>query len=122
MVMTKAKELTSYVMTITQQSPKQFRFSLVGRMQGYALDVIDVLYRANEVFVGGALVSQHAEKRLGLQHEALSNLKLLGYLSQLSMEQHCILPKQFEHIAKLVSDTQNLLGAWINSDKKRLSP
>ena len=31
-VITAAKNLCSYVMTITQKSPKQFRFSLVGRM------------------------------------------------------------------------------------------
>ena len=34
-VITFAKNLCNYVMTITQKSPKQFRFSLIGRMQGY---------------------------------------------------------------------------------------
>ena len=38
-VITFAKNLCSYVMTITQKSPKQFRFSLIGRMQGYVLDI-----------------------------------------------------------------------------------
>lgn len=35
-VITAAKMLASYVMTITQKSPKQFRFPLVTKMQGYS--------------------------------------------------------------------------------------
>ena len=45
-VITFAKNLCSYVMTIAQKSPKQFRFSLVGRMQGYVLDIVEELYYA----------------------------------------------------------------------------
>ena len=46
-VITKAKELCSYVMTVTQKSPKHFRFTFVTRMQNLSLDVIENLYRAN---------------------------------------------------------------------------
>ena len=45
-VITSAKKLASYVMTITQKSPKQFRFSLVAKMQAYVLDTVENLYRA----------------------------------------------------------------------------
>ncbi len=31
----------SYVMTITQKIPTQFRFSVTGRMQTYVLDIIE---------------------------------------------------------------------------------
>ena len=48
-VITYAKNLCSYVMTITQKSPKQFRFSLIGRMQGYVLDIVEELYYANDI-------------------------------------------------------------------------
>ena len=41
MVITKAKELCSYVMTVTQKSPKHFRFTFVTRMQNLSLDVIE---------------------------------------------------------------------------------
>ena len=122
MVITKAKALVSYILTVTQKSPKQFRFSLVAKMQNYAMDIVETLYKANEVFIAGANRNLQKEKRLDLQHQALTNVKVLGYLAQLSMEQACSLPKQFPHIAKLLSDTQNLIGAWINSDKKRFSP
>ncbi|MDR2436734.1 MAG: hypothetical protein LBD17_01500 [Endomicrobium sp.] len=39
-VITKAKELCSYIMTITQKSPKQFRFSFVSRLQNLSVDII----------------------------------------------------------------------------------
>lgn len=47
-VITHAKNLCSYIFTITQKSPKQFRFSLIGRMQDYtwfALWYLDELDR-----------------------------------------------------------------------------
>ena len=50
----------------------------------------------------------------------MTDLKVLGYFSMLAMEQECILPKQYEQIARQVTDCQNLLGAWMNSDRKRL--
>lgn len=51
----------------------------------------------------------------------MTDLKLLGYISLLSMEQGCILPKQFEQISRHITDCQNLLEAWMNSDRRRLS-
>ena len=43
-VITKARELCSYVMTVTQKSPKHFRFTFVTRMQNLSLDVIENHY------------------------------------------------------------------------------
>lgn len=62
------------------------------------------------------------KERLGFQRAAMTDLKLLGYMAMLSMEQECILPKQYEQIARQVTDCQNLLGAWMNSDRRRLQP
>ena len=117
-VIVKAKELCSYIMTVTDKSPKRFRFTLVSRMQNYALDVIEKLYTANEVFVQGPQ-QEPAQKRLGLQQEAQTSLRLLGYIAQLAMEQQCILLKQYEQISRLIYDCRNLLGAWEKSDRKR---
>ena len=121
LVVTKAKELCSYIMTVTQKSPKQFRFTFVSRLQNLSLDVIENIYYANEIYIGKG-GEKNAEKRLFLQHHALTALKLVAYISELAMTEHCILFKQYEQIAKLASDCQRLLGAWINSDKKRFSP
>ena len=118
-VITKAKDLCSYILTVTEKSPKRFRFTLVSKLHSYALNVVENLYRANEVYVKKG-DSEKSALRLNYQHNALSELKLLGYMAQLSMEQGCILPKQYEQITKKIYDTQNLLGAWIKSDRKRM--
>lgn len=119
-VITKSKDLCRYVLTVTEKSPKRFRFTLVSRMQNLTLDVIEQTYRANEIYMAGPDREAAKRQRLDLQHSALISVKLLGYMALLAREQGAILPKQFEQIAKLVHDCQNLLGAWINSDRKRL--
>ena len=117
-VITKAKDLCSYIMTVTDKSPKRFRFTLVSRLQNYALDVIENLIMANETFVSAGDM-RSAAMRMSYQRTAMSRLKLLSYMSELAMKQGCILPKQYELITKQVYDAENMLGAWMNSDKKR---
>ena len=98
LVITKAKDLCSYVMTVTQKSPKQFRFTFVSRMQNLCLSVIENLYRANDVF---ALPGDQKafSRRLNYQHEAATDLRILCYFSELAMTQQCIPPKQYEQIS-----------------------
>ena len=117
-VITKAKDLCSYIMTVTDKSPKRFRFTLVSRLQNYALDVIENLIMANETFVSAGDV-RSATERMAYQRKAMTTLKLLSYMSELAMKQQCILPKQYEQITKQVFDAENMLGAWMNSDKRR---
>ena len=50
-VIVRAKELCGYVLTVTDKSPKKFRFTLVSRLQSYALDALECLYKANLVRV-----------------------------------------------------------------------
>ena len=121
-VVTRAKELCSYIMTVTQKSPKHFRFTFVTRLQNLTLSIIENIYRANDVFFGGKHGVINYEERLGYQRKALTDIRILAYFALLAMEQQCILPKQYEQISKLSTDCQHLLGTWINSDKKRLPP
>lgn len=118
-VITKAKDLCSYVMIVTQKSPKHFRYTFVSRMQNLSLSVIENLFRANDVFVSKQDTASQKE-RLNYQKSAMTDLKLLGYVALLSMEQKCILSKQYEQIAIQITACRNMLGAWINSDRKRL--
>lgn len=85
-MITKAKELCSCIMTVTDKSPRRFRFTLLSRMQNYALDVIENLYIANEIYVQTGRRDQ-AEKRQAYQQQAQTALRLLGYIAQLAMEQ-----------------------------------
>ena len=50
-VITKAKEVCSYILTITDKPPKRFRFTLVSRLQNYSLTIIENLILANEIYV-----------------------------------------------------------------------
>ena len=120
-VITKEKDLCSYVMTVTQKSPKHFRYTFVSKLQNLALSVIENLFRANDVFVSKQDILAQKE-RLEFQRTAMTDLKLLGYMALLSVEQKCILPRQYEQIARQLTDCQNLLGAWMNSDRRRLQP
>lgn len=100
-VITKAKDVCNYIITVTDKSPKKFRFTLIGRMQNYALDIIEGMIMANEVYVtekGLGVNIEALKERQKLQRNVLTNIKLLAYVSQLSMEQKCILPKQYEQI------------------------
>ena len=93
-VVTKVKELTKYVITVTEKSPKKFRFTLVTRLQNYCLDALEHIVRAN-------MLKVENPERLELQTEAGRKLKLLGYFAMICMETGCILPNQFENISKL---------------------
>lgn len=117
-VVTKAKDLCAYIMRITEKSPKRFRFTFTSRLQNLSLEIIENLYRANDLFISRENV-QAKSRRLEFQQKALTAVKLLAYFSLLAAEEGCLLPKQYEQIAKRSTDCQNLLGAWINSDKKR---
>ncbi|MCI9228140.1 MAG: hypothetical protein HFG86_08945 [Dorea sp.] len=48
-VITKAKELCSCVLTISDKSPKKFRFTLSSRLQNYSISIVEQLLYTNEV-------------------------------------------------------------------------
>lgn len=121
-VITKSKDLCNYILTITDKSPKKFRFTLVSRLQNYSLAIIENLLSANEVRVidvRNRVRIDRLEARRDYQQKAFTNIKLLSFIAQVAMEQQCILPKQYEQITKKLYDCQNLLGAWVKSDNKR---
>lgn len=118
-VITKSKDLCNYIITITEKSPKKYRFVFVNRMQNLILDVIKNLYMANDFQLSKQKLSAY-KLRLTHQQTALTKLRVLSYISLIAMEHKCILFKQYEIISKLNSDCQNMIGAWIVSDRKRI--
>lgn len=77
-VITNAKRLTDYVFIITQKSPKHFRHTLTNRMQNYALDIIEDLYAANDVYITRTDL-QACARRLRLQNHAKDSLQRSRY-------------------------------------------
>ena len=96
-VITKAKDLAKYILTVTEKSPVKFRFTLVVRLQNYILDVLEHLYLANNLPLG--------DERKKEQESAKTTLAMLAYFAgQIALQQaECLL----------------YLGKWIASDQKR---
>ncbi len=115
-VITKAKKLAAYVITITEKSPKRFRAVFVNRMQNYCLDCLENLIEANSIKMDSI---KNKERRRECQRVAFLKLKLLGYVSFLALENECILKKQYKQISLQISDCINLLVAWRKSDANR---
>ena len=88
-------------------------------MQNLSLDVIEYLYRANDTFITKGDTAAW-KQRLEFQHKAMTSLKLLSYFSLLALENKCIIQRQYEQISRQSFECMNLLGGWINSDKRRL--
>lgn len=118
-VIMKAKDLCRYIMTVTQKSPKQYRFTFTTKLQNLAMDILEDIYLANDTFVNGVDAKEKAKKRLDLQHNAMTKVRLLCFIAQLALEQKAILPKQYEQISMQSTEVLNLLGGWVNSDKRR---
>ena len=118
-VITKSKELSKLVYSVTLKSPKQFRFTLSSRMQNLSCEIIADLFYANEIFVGGPNAKAQFILRLEHQRNARAKLHLLLYFAEFAADQRAILFKQYEQISELGYACLNLVSAWIRSDKKR---
>ena len=115
-VITVAKKLCAYVITVTEKSPKKFRGVFVNRMQNYCLDTIECLLEANFIRMDSA---SNKVKREHYQKEAIVKLKLLGYIAMVAESSGCILKKQYNQISMQLAETINLVIAWKKSDEER---
>lgn len=115
-VITKAKKLGAYIITITEKSPKKFRSVFVNRMQNYCLDTIEYLLEANFIRMDSP---QKKLKREEYQKEAIIKLKLLGYIAMIAENSGCILKRQYRQISLQLAEVINLTLAWKKSDDER---
>ena len=118
-VIVKAKDLGTYIFTITEKSPKKFRFTLVTRLQNMCLDIVENLYYANSVYVKGKEDHVHISRRNAYQKRAYVKVKMLLYFALIARENQCILPKQYEQISIQAYEVNRLITAWARSDLKR---
>lgn len=112
-VITNAKKLANYVITITEKSPKKFRYSFVLKLHNLCIDLIENLYLSNSIKLGD-------ERRRDYQLKSFTTLKLIDSISLMSYESKCILFKQYELISEKVYDCDRLLKTWVLSDDKRI--
>ncbi|MDR0959324.1 MAG: four helix bundle protein [Propionibacteriaceae bacterium] len=118
-VVTHAQRLSHYVFKVTKKAPAYYRQTYAYRMQNLSLEIIEQLFRANQVFIGRGARPGAAERRRDRQDEAMAGAKLVVFLAQMAHEEGVILEKQFQHIAELAGTCEHLLAAWIKSDARR---
>lgn len=120
-VITKAKDLVSHTLRLTNNSelfPKKVRFTLCQRMQNITLEILHDIIAANEIF---PTTEEEARRRLTLQREVLTNCKMFLTFLDISLEQGYIDIRRCEYWSKLTLDVKNLTAAWRQKDATRFS-
>lgn len=120
-VITKAKDLVSHTLRLTNNSelfPKKVRFTLCQKMQNITLEILHDIIAANEIF---PTTEEEARRRLALQREVLTNCKMFLTFLDISLEQGYIDIRRCEYWSKLTLDVKNLTAAWRQKDATRFS-
>ena len=118
-VITKTKNLVSYIFQITQNAQKKYRASFVNRLQNLGLACLQNLIEANFLLVDKTKVDEF-NQRQKLQKQTLYSLKMLEYFAMIAFENGALTAKQCKQIALLGNEARITLQNWINSDKKRI--
>lgn len=119
-VITRAKECCLYVLSVTDRSPKKFRFTLVSKMQMYVLDVVENLYMANCIRIEYGICPENVQIRRKYQDQAMTKCRLLSYITMIARESGCITAKQHSIISDKTIEIQRMLYSWQQSDEKRV--
>lgn len=113
-VITESKRLTEYIMTISEKSPKKYRYTYVNRIHNLLFNIIELLYKANNEVLGSSNRSMY-------QNDVYVKFQFLDYLCDLGCKEKCILFKQYENITEMINTCMKLLSNWITSDKRRIN-
>lgn len=111
-IITEAKKLVTYILTITEKSDKKYRHTFVRKLHEISIEIVELLIYANYTEITDS-------KRKEYQKQAFVKLKVLDYYANTANEVNCILAKQYEFIAKSIYACENLLRGWVASDEKR---
>ena len=122
----RARDLAGYLFTVTEKSPKRFRFTLTSRIQNACLDILESLYMANDTWIDvrdgpPGVVRERLRERRDHQHRALSVARRLDCLLTLSREHGALLAKQQAFASGLLGEVIALTRGWIKSDGKRFA-
>ena len=117
---TKAKDLLNHTLWASNKVfPKSVRFTLSQRMETAALDILQDLIEANEIYPRSP---EEAANRAGLQQEALTKCKVLLNLLDIALERGYIDIRRCEDWTKKILDVKNLTASWKKKDATRFSP
>ena len=111
-VFTKAKKLCDYTFQITCKAPKAYRWNIIDKILNNTLELIEILYQANDL---------SDKERKVKQRYADTKIKILGYLHGLANNIHVFDNKQTEHLGLLLLETRQGLFKWIKGEEKGLN-
>lgn len=118
-ILQKAKEVAGYVLRITQNEkffPKRYRFSVTNKMQEKAMDIVEKLVEAYEIYPNS---QKEFDERISRMKVARAEIRSLLTLTEVAAETFGIRASAFEHLTRLLVDLKTHLTAWIRSDLKR---
>ena len=109
-----AKKLVDYVLQASEKAPKKYRYSYLSKIENVSLEIVMLLYEANDIRLGNPL-------RKEKQDAVLTKLRILDFLSEEAMKNKCFLSHQYEVISKMIYDCNRSLLSWMKSDQNRMS-
>lgn len=113
-IITETKRLIEYILTVTEKSPKKFRYSFTTKIHNTLFEIIELLYKANNERLGNI-------KREEYQKEVITKYQVLDYLCDIATKEKCLLFKQYENITEMINECMKLINNWILSDKRRIT-
>ncbi|MEJ5224576.1 MAG: diversity-generating retroelement protein Avd [Anaerolineales bacterium] len=106
-VYTSTYDLLLWLLPLTQTFPRAWRFSLTERIQRVALDFQDQLVAAGK--------HKGAQRQNHLRYADV-RLEQLRHWMRYARDMKIISLPQYEHFARMVTQTGNFLGAWIKDE------
>lgn len=97
--------------------PKKTRWILANRIATECINASVNIKKANTY----RLDETYVQMRKSLQYEAKANLEAMLGLLDIAHEAYGLETAKVQHWTKLIVDTLTALGAWMKSDKERLS-
>lgn len=120
-VLQASKELAGYTLRITSNEknfPKRYRFSVVGKIQDKALEIVDWLIMANEIYPNTRM---ELERRTLYQKEARAACRSMLTLMEIAADTFGVNAGTLEHWTGMARDVRNHTTAWIKADQKRFN-
>jgi len=109
-IVTKAYDVTSWLLQQVNTFPRAYRFVLGDRIASTALDILEGLVEA----------SHRRDKRAVLD---TVNLKLerLRYLIRMSKDLQLLSLRKYEYVAREMNEVGAMLGGWLKQQRSRES-
>ena len=118
-VLLASKELAGYTIKLTQNEknfPKRYRLSVTNKIQDKAIEIVDCLIMAQEIFPNTRL--EYQQRQL-YQKQARAACRSMMALIEIAADTFGVRAGTFQYWTKEATELRNHLTAWIMSDQQR---